>query len=250
MLAAFIVLDTNLESLTASQVGLLARHRLLKPLLKQIIVAECASSIAVSDEERDRVLKEFMNKKKIDSDLGLEAFLRMNLLQKEELQEQLLQPGRLSRYVEQHFRAKAEARFLQRKDQLDRVVYSLLRVDDFGLARELFLRIDEGESDFAELASAYAQGPEKNTRGVIGPVPLMQAHPALAERLRTASPGLLITPFQIGQWWLVVRLESYSPATLTQQTALQMARELFEESVEEIVVRRMNHLIPLRFMGS
>lgn len=250
MLAAFIVLDTNLESLTASQVGLLARHRLLKPLLKQIIVAECASSIAVADVERDRVLKEFMDKKKIDSDLGLEAFLRMNLLQKEELQEQLLQPGRLSRYVAQHFQAKAEARFLQRKDQLDRVVYSLLRVDDFGLARELFLRIDEGESDFAELASAYAQGPEKTTRGVIGPVPLMQAHPALAERLRTASPGLLITPFQIGKWWLVVRLESYSPATLTQQTALQMARELFEESVEEIVVQRMNHLIPLRFVGS
>ena len=250
MLSAFIVLDTNLESLTASQVGLLARHRLLKPLLKQIIVAECASSIAVADEERDRVLKEFMDKKKIDSDLGLEAFLRMNLLQKEELQEQLLQPGRLSRYVAQHFQAKAEARFLQRKDQLDRVVYSLLRVDDFGLARELFLRIDEGESDFAELASAYAQGPEKNTRGVIGPVPLMQAHPALAERLRTASPGLLITPFQIGQWWLVVRLESYLPATLTQQTALQMARELFEESVEEIVVQRMNNLIPLRFVGS
>jgi parvulin-like peptidyl-prolyl isomerase len=238
------------EALTESQVGLLARHRLIRPLLRQMIAAECASTIPVSDEDRKKVLDEFMREQKINSESELNAFLRLNLLQREELQEQLLQSSRLNRYIDQHFRSKAEARFLQRKNDLDRVVYSLLRLEDAGLARELFLRINEGESDFAELAAAHAEGPEKATRGVVGPVPLMQAHPVLAERLRTGIPGVLLEPFQIGKWWLVVRLESFSPATLNLETTLQMTRELFEEAIEELVVQRINQLIPLRFAES
>jgi len=238
------------EALTESQIGLLARHRLIRPLLRQMIAAECASTIPVSDEDRKKVLDEFMREQKINSELELNAFLRLNLLQREELQEQLLQSSRLNRYIDQHFRSKAEARFLQRKNDLDRVVYSLLRLEDAGLARELFLRINEGESDFAELAAAHAEGPEKATRGVVGPVPLMQAHPVLAERLRTGIPGVLLEPFQIGKWWLVVRLESFSPATLNLETTLQMTRELFEEAIEELVVQRINQLIPLRFAES
>lgn len=235
------------EALTRDQIGLLARHRLIKPLLRQMIAAECASSIPVTEEERDKVLRDFMQEQRLKSDAELNAFLHLNLLRREELQEQLLQASRLRRYVDERYRSKAEARFLQRKNELDRVVYSLLRLEDYGLARELFLRINEGESDFAELAAAHAQGPEKATRGVVGPVPLMQAHPVLAERLRTGTPGVLLEPFQIGKWWLVVRLESFSPATLDLETALQMARELFEESIEELVLQRINHLIPLRF---
>jgi parvulin-like peptidyl-prolyl isomerase len=238
------------EALTESQIGLLARHRLIRPLLRQMIAAECASTIPVSDEDRKKVLDEFMREQKINSESELNAFLRLNLLQREELQEQLLQSSRLNRYIDQHFRSKAEARFLQRKNDLDRVVYSLLRLEDAGLARELFLRINEGESDFAELAAAHAEGPEKATRGVVGPVPLMQAHPVLAERLRTGIPGVLLEPFQIGKWWLVVRLESFSPATLNLETTLQMTRELFEEAIEELVVQRINQLIPLRFAES
>ncbi|PWL22407.1 MAG: peptidylprolyl isomerase [Synechococcus sp. XM-24] len=238
------------EALTESQIGLLARHRLIRPLLRQMIAAECASTIPVSDEDRKKVLDEFMREQKINSESELNAFLRLNLLQREELQEQLLQSSRLNRYIDEHFRSKAEARFLQRKNDLDRVVYSLLRLEDAGLARELFLRINEGESDFAELAAAHAEGPEKATRGVVGPVPLMQAHPVLAERLRTGIPGVLLEPFQIGKWWLVVRLESFSPATLNLETTLQMTRELFEEAIEELVVQRINQLIPLRFAES
>lgn len=245
-----MVLEWSADSLTGDQVGLLARHRLVKPLLRQIIAAECASSIPIADEERHKVLQDFMRDQKLTSDADLNAFLRLNLLQLEELEEQLLQPGRLRRYVDEHFRSKAEARFLQRKNELDRVVYSLLRIDDAGLARELFLRINEGESDFAELAAVHAQGPERSTRGVVGPVPLMQAHPVLAERLRTGTPGVLLEPFQIEKWWLVVRLESFSPATLDSETALQMTRELFEESIEESVSQYINHLIHLRFSES
>jgi parvulin-like peptidyl-prolyl isomerase len=235
------------QLLSSEQVDLLARHRMLKPLLRQMVVAEFAAVVPVTAEDCQQALQAFMQEQNLSSDEDLKAFLRLNLLHRDELEQQLVQPWRLQRYVVQYYKAKAEARFLQRKNQLDRVVYSLLRLEDAGLARELYLRINEGESDFAELASRYAEGPERTTRGVVGPVPLMQAHPVLAERLRTGTPGVLMEPFRIEKWWLVVRLESFTPATLNDDTAEQMARELFEEVVEEAVLQRINQLIPLRF---
>ena len=221
---------------------------MIKPLLRQMVIAELADQVPTPDEAGGQALAAFMREQGIETEEQLTTFLRLNLLQRHELERQLLQPLRLQHVVAEQFLPKAEARFLQRKTKLDRVVYSLLRLEDAGLARELYLRINEGESDFAELAARYAEGPERTTRGVVGPVPLMQAHPVLAERLRTGTPGVLMEPFRIEKWWLVVRLESYSPATLDDETAQQMARELFEESVEEAVQQRINDLIPLRFL--
>jgi parvulin-like peptidyl-prolyl isomerase len=212
-----------------------------------MVIAELAAQVPIPDEAGGQALAAFMQEQGIENEEQLNTFLRLNLLRRQELEQQLIQPLRLQRFVADRFLPKAEARFLQRKTQLDRVVYSLLRLEDAGLARELYLRINEGESDFAELAARYAEGPERTTRGVVGPVPLMQAHPVLAERLRTATPGVLMEPFRIEKWWLVVRLETYSPATLDEDTAQQMARELFEESVEEAVQLRINDLISLRF---
>ena len=46
-------------------------------------------------------------------------------------------------------------------------------------------------------STEFGQGPEAKTKGVVGPVPLNQAHPALSERLRTSQPGQLLEPFRI-----------------------------------------------------
>jgi parvulin-like peptidyl-prolyl isomerase len=66
-------------------------------------------------------------------------------------------------------------------------------------------------------------------------VPLLQAHPALAEQLRTSRPGQLQAPLRIEQWWLVVRLESLRSASFDTDMGNRMARELFDEWVDEEV---------------
>ena len=73
----------------------------------------------------------------------------------------------------------------------------------------------------------------------MGPVPLTQAHPALAERLRTNAPGTLMEPFQIQEWWLVVRLERYLPANFDAAMNNKMCAELFEQWVLEETTRRI-----------
>ena len=135
--------------------------------------------------------------------------------------------------MREQFAAKAEARFLDRKHELDQVVYSLLRLESSFLARELYLQIESGESNFADLAKRYAEGPERNTNGIVGPVSLTQAHPDLVEKLRVSQPGVLLEPFKISDWWLVVRLERYSPATFTDEVSDRMCREMFDAWVSE-----------------
>ena len=101
------------------------------------------------------------------------------------------------------------------------------------LAQELYLQIEAGESNFADLAKRYAEGPERNTNGIVGPVSITQAHPILVEKLKVAQPGVLLEPFRISNWWLVVRLERYVPASFTDEVSEQMCEEMFNAWIAE-----------------
>ncbi|BEV36847.1 peptidylprolyl isomerase (plasmid) [Synechococcus sp. M16CYN] len=145
-------------------------------------------------------------------------------------------------FMRERFAAKAEARFLERKNELDQVVYSVLRSKNGFLARELYLQIESGESNFADLAKRYAEGPERNTNGIVGPVSLTQAHHALADKLRVAQPGVLLEPFRIADWWLVVRLERYLPTTLTEGVFDRMCQEMFDAWISEQTTKTLSQL--------
>ncbi len=222
----------------------LARLSLLRPFLrKRLMVAVAAQDTTpLTPEERQLALQAFAHEHGLRDGAALEVYRQQQLLDATELEALIELPLRLRRHCERQFGAKAEARFLERKTQLDRVVYSLLRLTDAGLARELYLQIAEGESNFADLAAVHAQGPEKATRGIVGPVSLTKAHPVLADRLRTASPGALLEPFPVENWWIVVRLESLTPAVFDAPTATQMAEELFEQWLSEQEERQLGEL--------
>ena len=115
---------------------------------------------------------------------------------------------------------------MERKQQLDRVVYSLICTKDFCVAQELYFRVKDGEQSFDELAREYSQGPEAQTGGLIGPVEIGGIHPDLAKMLIASDIGLLQTPTVIGDWIVLVRLESLLPAILDQA----MQQRLIEES--------------------
>ena len=122
------------------------------------------------------------------------------------------------------------------------MIYSLLRLKNRFLAQELYLQIEAGESNFADLAKHYAQGPERNTNGIVGPVPLTQAHPTLVEKLKVAQPGVVLEPFHVSDWWLVVRLERYAPATFTDDVSEQMCEEMFNAWIKEETAKILSQL--------
>ena len=219
----------SVQNLSPETLALLRRHNLLKPLVKAEILSKTVETVELSTEQRNQIWNNFKTKNKLDTTELLEIYLKNNGLKEVDLRWQVELPTRFRIYSQEHFLHKAEARFLARKERLDIVVYSLLRLEDRYLARELYLRISGGEANFADLAAKYSQGNEAKTKGIIGPVPLTQAHPALSERLRTSQPGQLLQPFRVDQWWVVMRLERYEAAQFDDNTRQRMAQELFEE---------------------
>ena len=224
---------SSLNTLSADTLALLRQHNLLKQLVSAEIVKNAVDKVVISEESQNQFLDTYCKQRGIASKEALETHLKQQCIGESDLRWQLCLTRRIRLHSLDQFRHKAEARFLARKDQLDRVVYSLLRVKDPLIARELFLQIAGNEATFADLASKYSEGPERESQGCIGPVPLTQAHPALAEKLRTNPTGKLMEPFSIGEWWLIARLERYEQARFDQSVAEQMALEVFQEWVED-----------------
>ena len=220
----------------------LRRYNLLIPLLQRRIIEEAVGSEQPASEDLEKARAQFFEQNKLNDAETVQGFLKQQGWSEDDLDWQIAQPLRIQAHCRSHYRHKAEAHFLSRKNQLDRVVYSLLRCKDLFLAQELYLRIDAGEANFGDLASQFAEGPERNTKGIIGPVPMTQAHPTIAETLRTAKPGVLMHPMRIGDMWVVIRLESYTPATFDDAMAEQLSRELFDQWVNEEAARKIKSL--------
>ena len=222
--------------------ALLKRFNLLTPLVEQMVTREAIAVVEVSEEQLEKGRLGLLEQRGYDSVEQWSELLEELGRSEDEVLERLRHGIRRRSFMRERFAPKAEARFLERKNELDQVVYSLLRLESSFLARELYLQIESGESNFADLAKRYAEGPERNTNGIVGPVSLTQAHPTLVEKLRVAQPGVLLEPFRISDWWLVVRLERYSPATFTDEVSDQMCHEMFEAWIDEETATSLSQL--------
>ena len=126
-----------------------------------------------------------------------------------------------------------ESIFLHHKDQLDRVLYGLIRVESEALARDLFFAIDAGEMRFGEAAQRHSCGPEARTEGIVGPVDLTTPHPEISSRLRIATPGDLIPPFKVEQWFAILKLEYCYSTSLDDDTRFFLRELAFRSTVRK-----------------
>jgi len=139
----------------------------------------------------------------------------------------------LAQFKEQTWGGQVESHFLQRKTQLDRVLYSLIRTKDASLAQELYFRLKDDEASFAELAKDYSEGQEAQTGGLIGPVELSVPHPSLGRLLSASQPGQLWAPTPIGEWYVIARLEKFIPIQFDQATRSRMLDELYKRWLQQ-----------------
>ena len=228
--------------LEAEGKALLSRFDLLKPLVKQMMIHEAITEAVITEENLEKARIDLLKKHgfrgieqwpKLIKQLGSTESEVLHRIRHETLR---------MKYVRENFSSKAAARFLERKNHLDQVVYSLIRLDNMYLARELYFRIESRECSFADLAKRYTKGPERNTNGIVGPISLAKAHPILAEKLRVAQPDILLEPFQIGGWWLIVRLEHFEPAAFTDEVSDQMCQEMFNTWINEETAASLHDL--------
>lgn len=142
---------------------------------------------------------------------------------------------KLELFQQRAFAADLELRFLDRKLELDQVVYSLIRVDDHDVALELYQRLVEGEADFADLAPQFSQGGERESGGRLGPHSLKASHPELSARFRVSRPGQLWEPFFVVDIWVILQVEELIPAELDGSMRRNLIAELYNEWIQDRV---------------
>ena len=189
------------------------------------------------EEERQRLL----------ADQPLEAYLLQKGWIAEDFELHLKRPEALRLFAQQRFGPGLEEKFLASKGARDQVIYSLLRVRDPGLARELWIRLEEGETTFAE-AAALSEGPEAYRKGVMGPLAIGQLQPTLlADWLYSLQPGELRPPEPLGEWHVMVRLEQLTPARLDAAMREQLLKEELDHFLEARVQQILAGLQPEPF---
>lgn len=233
--ASQVQLAALADQLGAPAMHLLQRYRLLRPLVKELVMEQALAHETFTPEERTQALQEQCHRNRIADAESLARTAAHNGMRIADLEDNLLLPLRRARHCRKAFGYRAETTFLRTKGDFDKVIYSMLRVKDGHLAFELHQRLVTGEADFAELASQFSEGPERLTRGLVGPSPLTRAHPVLVERLRTAQPGVVLEPVVAHDLFLVVRLERLMPATFDEPMAQRICEQLFEQWLEEQV---------------
>ncbi len=216
----------------ASLQQLLERQGLNVALAQALVLDEAERAIALTTSEQ-QALQDQQAQRWRDEHDGKDPCDQRERADLEQRQSWLERQNRLQRFRELCFGDEVELRYLERKAELDRVVYSVLQVVDPGLAEELYQQIREGEQSFADLAAAHSLGREAQSRGQIGPEPLGDQHPEVASRLRSGKPGQLWPPFEVEGIWVVLRLETAALAALDEPLRQRLLQELMDAWMEE-----------------
>ncbi|OKH50406.1 peptidylprolyl isomerase [Calothrix sp. HK-06] len=228
------------EKLQAEELlSLLHRYQLLPQVLRAKVIDETLAGFSCTTGEKEAAIAQFCQAYQLTSIEEQQAWLQQHHLTETMMQELAIRPVLIRKFQRAMWGNKLEAYFLQRKADLDQVVYSLIRTPDEGLAQELYFRIVEGEQSFATLAQQYSQGAEATTGGVLGPVPLSQPHPAIRKILSVSQPNQIWEPRVISQWYVIIRLEKLLPAQLDEAMQQYLLNELFETWIQQEIQTRL-----------
>ncbi|NEQ68830.1 MAG: peptidylprolyl isomerase [Symploca sp. SIO2D2] len=234
------ILRVGDRTITAEEIiPLLAGYQLLQPLIREVIIDQAIASIHCTPEETSQAIGQFCKQKQITDPKVQQAWLKQQGMTTAQFAELATRALKIEKYKQETWSNKLESYFLSRKIELDRVIYSLVRTKDAGIAQELYFRIQEGEHTFTDVAREYSQGPEAQTGGLVGPVELTQPHPALAKILRLSKPGQLSPPTRLGEWLVIVRLEELIPAQLDDAMRQRLLNDCFNSWLKEQISQQL-----------
>ena len=215
------------QSINEESFKLLEKHGVLAGLVQCEIIENVINEEDFTENDQNKILEQIKDQISIKSNDDFERWIENNHTSKEKLIISLKNDYLLSKHCQDNYSSKAKSIFLEQKDSYDNVIYSVIRVKDPFKARELYLQIVEDSSSFNDIASAYSEGPEADTLGVVGPTLLSRAHPKVIELLRTSEVGQIKGPEQVGEWHIITRLEKFMPAKFTDNIKAKLSREMF-----------------------
>lgn len=203
---------------------------LINIVRREVIIDELINNFPEPNEDEKNILfKNWCMNSNIKSQEDLINWQKAQGISNKQWQNMVLRRHLWIKWCRKFFKEKINSHYLKRKNQLDRVSYSLLRIKNEDLANELFLRIKESETTFKKAAEEFSEGPEKKVGGFLGPVPISQPHPFLSKLLQISKPKQLWPPKKLDNWWIIVRCEEIHNTKLDDELKSKLALELGEE---------------------
>jgi parvulin-like peptidyl-prolyl isomerase len=211
-------------------ISALVQYKLLDPLIGQVIVDEAIQSVALSEQELFSILTGTRDAVVPDS-LGdfLAQWCTAQGVTLEYFHAVMLRDLKIQKFKQLQFAHQIESEFMRLKPELDQVEYSLIQLDSFALAQEIYFQLRDDQAEFAAIANHYNQLSQHPTNGWIGPVSLSTLPVEIATLFRTAQVGTIYEPQRIADEFWVVRLEQFIAARLTEATRLHLLNRLFSE---------------------
>ena len=222
--------EINKDTLKIVKLG-----NMLPNLIRNFLIYKITSEISLEKNISEKEIKTFYLKNNIFSKKDLDNILKNKGISEEELHYQITLPLKISKFAEQNFKNQIETYFLERKDFLDEYTFNIIRLKNKDLAYELYFRIDSGESDFTKLSESYSFYSELYPKGLFGPKNLQGINPLIVNKLIISSPGELIEPFQVDEWWIILKLINKKKAKLDESTSNMLLLEIFNKFINSSV---------------
>ena len=233
----------KLDCLNKNSIKILHQNRLLQPLIRAEYLREVLSEINLDESIKEKNINNFKSKLNIDKNDKFEKWLHNNKIEPDEFEYISIQNELIKSYSLEKFDHRVEAHFLNRKSELDIIVYTLIRISNPNLANEVYLRAKGNEEDIGTLATLYSEGVERKTRGIVGPVPISAANPKLANLLRKSELGEVNRPQFIEGSCVITRLEVFDAAQLDDFMREKMREELFNKWIDSEVETQTSNLL-------
>jgi hypothetical protein len=211
----------------------LSRSHLLPQLIREIIIDEILAFRDAHNSPHQLADDEAASIRCYQEIAVLPTYQGMN---EEQLSAIASRTVKLQRFKQENWGHKLGTYYLERKSQLDRVIYSMMRIADGTIAQEVYFRAQGGEKTFGELAWKYSQGKEARDGGKIGPVTIESVEPEIAQQLLRLQPGKLSSLFILNNAYTFVRLEEIIHAQFDEQMQALLLDELFEKWLKAEIV--------------
>lgn len=142
---------------------------------------------------------------------------------------------RRQKLLDQTYGQFLDSYFLERRADLETIVYGMIRTRNQGAAEEIYLKIVDDGANFSEMAKLHSLGDERYTHGLVGPMAISQPHPSIRQVLSTLKVGETAPPLRIDPWVLILKMEHRQPAQLSEAVRRQLLLELFESDLRELL---------------
>lgn len=223
------MIEKNKKSITYEE---LANIGVLEIVEKELKREELISKFKILNKKSNKdIKKDWLLSNKINSEKELKSWLLSNNIGSKDLERIILREWLWIEWCKNKFKDELSSYYLKRKDDLDAVIYSLIRIKEENFANEIYLRIKDDNIKFSDLAGEFSEGVEKQSGGIIGPVTINNSHPKISHLLKISEENQLWPPIYIDNWWIILRLEKKMITTLDKKIRLKLSLELGEKYI-------------------